>query len=110
MKSSKPRIGSDSPWGVIQSVSRVRPGVVFVSTASHGGYALTDKAAKRVARIARDTYPSHVPATRDWQWLEEDCDWALVWLAWPEVFPAEAKGPALAILTTAWRRVRLSQS
>lgn len=60
----------NTPWGESQDVRRVASGVLWVSTASHGGY--------YVDSVAREQIP-HEWRTRD-GWYEEDCE-ALIPLA-----------------------------
>jgi hypothetical protein len=70
-----PTRGSSSPWGPIQTVEALGPDVVSVTTASHGGL--------RLSLAARDRLPAPIRQTahsRD-GWFEEDCDWALPYLA-----------------------------
>jgi hypothetical protein len=70
-----PKPGTSSPWGPIQTVTPLGPDAVSVTTASHGGL--------RVSLTALARMPEPVRATgysRD-GWFEEDCDWALPYLA-----------------------------
>jgi len=57
-----------TPWGAPQFVKERGPGVVFVSTAGHGGIKL-DRA--KNAQI-------HAAWRRKGGWYEEDVDWAIV--------------------------------
>lgn len=74
---------SYSPWGHIQEATQERPGLWFVSTASHGGFIIS---AERRAAMA--------PAMREFQTFaggnayEEDGDYAIVMLAFPAEFTA----------------------
>jgi hypothetical protein len=70
-----PTRGSASPWGPIQTASPLGPEVVVVTTASHGGLRLSAAAFARLPQAIRQTAYS-----RD-GWFEEDCDWALPYLA-----------------------------
>lgn len=72
----------ETPWGPSQQVETIAPGIVSVSTAGHGGLKLS---AERWARVAQ-LFPNQGKYAPD-GWLEEDCDWALAALAWPELFP-----------------------
>ena len=67
--------GSSSPWGPIQTIRALGPDAVEVMTASHGGL--------RVSLAALMRMPEPVRATAYSQdgWFEEDCDWALAYLA-----------------------------
>lgn len=70
-----PRCGSASPWGAIQTVTPLGPDAVAVSTASHGGLLVSPDALARIPAAIRQTaYSAN-------GWFEEDCDWALPYLA-----------------------------
>jgi hypothetical protein len=64
-------VGGGSPWGRIQGVKPIMPGMAFVSTASHGGVKV---AAELNARI-----PAYM--RRPDGWYEEDCEWAIPFVA-----------------------------
>lgn len=68
----------ETPWGPSQSQHEHAPGIVFHSTASHGGYHLSTDRWKDFTAI---------PQFANWPapWLEEDCDACLVYLRWPEL-------------------------
>ena len=70
---------SYTPWGEPQSVEEVAEGITFVSTASHGGYHLSPEKNQVVNEIWR----------RQDNWYEEDCDWAIVAITFPEFFTKE---------------------
>ena len=72
-------MGMRTPWGESQSVETVVPGIVFVSTASHGGY--------RVSKKLLDTMPEHLRSKDGW--YEEDCEACKVVLAFPWAFDAD---------------------
>ena len=78
-----------TPWGVPDSVRCIAAGIWWVSTPSHGGYWLSPD------RLAAMPEPFKVLKTFGSvgpQWFEEDCDWAIVALAFPAemaVEPAE---------------------
>lgn len=60
-----------TPWGSIQTYTRIAEGVISVSTAGHGGIWLSDE---RIAQL-----PDHYePFTGTRRWAEEDEDGALV--------------------------------
>ena len=65
-----------TPWGESQSVKHIADGIVSVSTASHGGYILSDERNRQMPDCLRI----------DEGWYEEDCDWALVAVAFPQFF------------------------
>lgn len=72
------------PWGKVESPHEIAPGIWTVSTPSHGGIL--------VSAERRAAMPTHL---RDFQtfaggnWYEEDCDWSVVALAFPEYFSEE---------------------
>ena len=76
-----------SPWGAIDHVEHVAPGIVFVSTASHGGYYLTADHNVKVPLTWRGASFNRQGIKG---WYEEDCDWALVALTFPDLFPPAA--------------------
>jgi len=66
---------SNSPWGPIQDVEHLAPGMDFVMTASHGGIRVTREAAYRLltsaalkCAIEKDGY----------FFFEEDCNYVIV--------------------------------
>ena len=67
--------GGSSPWGAIQSVAPLGPDVVTVTTASHGGLRVSPGALRRMPEAIQNTAYSRGG------WFEEDCDWALPYLA-----------------------------
>lgn len=67
---------SSTPWGISQSSEIYAEGVVFHSTASHGGFKL-DR-----ARNARMPAALRVAGG----WYEEDAEWSKVAIGFPELF------------------------
>lgn len=65
-----------SPWGGVQKATEYGPGVWSVSTASHGGFQLSPERNALVADYWR---------TGD-GWYEEDCDWSIVAVTFPDLF------------------------
>jgi hypothetical protein len=70
-----PTHGSSSPWGAIQTVEPLGPDVVAVTTASHGGLRVSSGGLARMPQAIQRT------AYSGGGWFEEDCDWALPYLA-----------------------------
>lgn len=70
-----PSRASSSPWGPIQTVEPLGPDVAAVTTASHGGLRVSLTALARLPEAIRETLYSRNG------WFEEDCDWALPYLA-----------------------------
>lgn len=72
-----------TPWGLAQHVEQVAPGIRRVSTASHGGY--------HVSRDLLDRIPGQFRGGTSYSppgWFEEDSDWLIVALSFPEHFSA----------------------
>lgn len=83
-----PATGDISPWGEIQGVEQVgEKGVVFVTTASHGGMWVPRRHRGRFTQKAR-AFASKWSKGHGWQWFEEDCAVAYVVMAMPECFDA----------------------
>ena len=71
-----------TPWGPAQQVERIAEGIDFYSTAGHGGYKISAERKKAMP----EPYRSHQTFAGG-LWYEEDCDWAVVALSFPdEVF------------------------
>ena len=70
--------GKSSPWGIIDHCRELAEGVHFVGTPGHGGIKLDRK---RNALVPTD-------CRRAGGWYEEDCEWAIPALVFPEAFPA----------------------
>lgn len=75
-----------SPWGKPDFVREIAPGIWSVWTPSHGGY-----------RVSAERLAAMPAALREFQtfnnndgWYEEDCDWAIVCVAYPVEFCAHA--------------------
>lgn len=83
---------TETPWGQSQSEHEHAPGIVFHSTASHGGYHLS---ADRYAEFCQ------IPHFAHWSpWLEEDCQACLVYLRWPELATNEQIHDAVIMART----------
>lgn len=83
-----PRTGSSTPWGTADGVTPVGRGIEFVSTPSHGGYYVPD-ALLRFIPTARQAWAKRWSGSVNW--YEEDCCWAAVAEAFPELFPETAQ-------------------
>jgi len=71
----KPR---HSPWGQIDNCETIAPGIYRVSTSSHGGYILSPQRLAAMPKALRLHNDNH---------FEEDCEWCLVVLSFPDLFP-----------------------
>ena len=72
-----------TPWGESQSIDKVgdgSSGILFVSTASHGGYYVPPGLHSMMPPVYQKTFAGG-------PWYEEDCDWAKVVLSFPHLFP-----------------------
>jgi hypothetical protein len=76
---------TDSPWGSPQRQREIAPGLIHVTTSRHGGFFLATERWTALETL----FPTLLSFTGV-GWLEEDCDWALVVLAWPDLFSAQA--------------------
>jgi hypothetical protein len=69
-----------------RSVTEVAPGIVSVSTPSHGGIHLSSERIAEMPKPLQDFVPFRRPQSGLGQWFEEDCDWSVVALAFPQFF------------------------
>ena len=86
-----------TPWGQSQDVTEYAPGIVFVSTASHGGIKLDRKHNAMVPDYMRC----------EGGWYEEDCDWAIVATIFPAAFIRPDGDKLPATLEAAKRTLRV---
>ena len=70
------KTGSKTPWGKAQTIKVVTPGIISVTTSSHGGL--------KVSKALNDTIPAAGRKANGW--YEEDCEWAIVALCFPAAF------------------------
>lgn len=70
--------GASTPWGRAQVSRQFADGIILHSTASHGGLHLAEKANSAVQALFRN----------DGEFYEEDCEWAKVAHAFPQLFTA----------------------
>lgn len=86
--------GSSTPWGVSQSTEHVADGIVFHSTASHGGYELSADREDQLQMLFVG-FKSFVGP----RWYEEDNDAAVVPIAFPNYFDEETAEMCVAAVT-----------
>ena len=96
LRVTMPKEGGSSPWGAIQDVSTILPGMWWVSTASHGGIKLSLERQQQIPEYLR-TGKRSVPDTGK-SWYEEDCEWAIPYA----VFEAELKKAGRGINAKLW--------
>lgn len=87
------RTGMSSPWGTVQDVEVIADGIVYVSTASHGGIWVAPELLHRIKKEMQD-YAAYWSGSS--QWFEEDCAAQCVVVSFPEYFGAEQ-------VESAWR-------
>lgn len=89
--------GDPSPWGVVEFSDSKADGLAFVSTSSHGGFVVSAERSRLmpealrkvrtfVERGALDRTVGRLPWASGTRFYEEDCDYSLVVLAFPELF------------------------
>ncbi len=89
-------MATSTPWGPSQSSHPYGRGIVFYTTAGHGGFHVSKSLyAKMPKHLTLETpgpldAGKYAPPT----WFEEDCEWALVVLAFPERFDDKMKADA----------------
>lgn len=89
------KVGSRSPWGKIDHVETIAPGIQFCGTPSHGGYFLSDERNAQVHPAWRSKWASS-PSLDNW--YEEDCRWAIVAFHFPEFFTGAQYEASVATL------------
>lgn len=80
-----------TPWGKADHEKIYAEGIVFYGTPSHGGFKLD--------RVRNAQMPSALRERGGW--YEEDCAWAKVAYAFPDIFPKEERASAIQTLK-AW--------
>jgi hypothetical protein len=73
------KMGTRTPWGTADSSQQITKGIMFYTTPSHGGYHLSPAMNAKVHEAWRDAKG----------WYEEDCEWSIVALTFPEHFSAD---------------------
>jgi hypothetical protein len=79
-------MATSTPWGAAQSSHRIAAGIVSYTTAGHGGIHLTARRVKQMPDAIQQALKNSLEPAGD-AWFEEDGDWALVALSFPECFP-----------------------
>ena len=84
-----------TPWGAPQTRRIVVEGIVRYTTGSHGGYWLSPA---RVASMPQGLRPAQNLDSDGGAWLEEDQEWAIVELAFPQHFDSKNQESAQRLL------------
>ncbi len=83
----------NTPWGHADHVKDIGAGILAVTTPSHGGYFVPPELYAQMPPDLR-----HNPYGKG-TWFEEDCEWSLVALAFPQYFNSVAIIAAVDTLT-----------
>jgi hypothetical protein len=67
-----------TPWGAPQHITKLADGIQSVSTASHGGIKLSSERNEQIPEYMRNADG----------WYEEDEQWAIVAVVYPDAFPS----------------------
>ena len=86
------RISASTPWGGSQMAVIYAEGVVAHSTAGHGGFHLSADRNSNVHPLLR----------KDTRWYEEDCEWAIVALSFPDLFTGYERSLAEKTIRNTW--------
>lgn len=86
------RMSASTPWGSSQLATIYGPGVVCHSTAGHGGFHLSADRNRLIDPALRKDSP----------WYEEDSEWAIVALAFPDLFTAYERKCADETIRHSW--------
>ena len=81
-----------SPWGEVQHAKRIADGIWSVSTAGHGGYIISPERAIQLYGL----FPGFTTYSGARYGFEEDQDWCIVALAFPEHFSEESLRAAVS--------------
>lgn len=86
------RMSASTPWGSSQLATIYGTGVVCHSTAGHGGFHLSADRNRLIDPALRKDSP----------WYEEDSEWAIVALAFPDLFTAYERKCADETIRHSW--------
>ena len=77
-----------TPWGNADSIKNIGRGILSISTPGHGGYFVPVNERAKMPAAALKTFAGG-------GWYEEDCDWCLVALSFPDLFDEPAIAAAV---------------
>lgn len=86
------RMSASTPWGGSQMAVVYAEGVVAHVTSGHGGFHLSIERNAQVHPLLR----------KDMPWYEEDCEWAIVAISFPDLFTANERSMAEKTFRNTW--------
>ena len=86
------RMSTSTPWGGSQMAVVYAEGVVAHSTGGHGGFHLSSERNAKVHSLLR----------KDTPWYEEDCEWAIVAITFPDLFTGYERSLADKTIRNTW--------
>ena len=86
------RMSASTPWGGSQMAVVYAEGVVAHMTSGHGGFHLSTERNAKVHPLLR----------KDMPWYEEDCEWAIVAISFPDLFTAYERSMAEKTFRNTW--------
>lgn len=86
------RMSASTPWGASQMAVIYADGVIAHSSAGHGGFHLS---ADRNGKV-------HPLLRKDTPWYEEDSEWAIVALSFPDLFTGYERSMAERTIRNTW--------
>ena len=87
-----------TPWGVANTVKQIAEGITSYSTPSHGGIHLSAARIASMPKPLREFVPFGGKQSGPGMWLEEDADWCVAALAFPQFFKPDDIAAAMATL------------
>lgn len=92
LKRVQTRMSANTPWGGSQMAVIYAEGIVAHSTAGHGGVHLSPERNAKVHPALRNEVP----------WYEEDAEWAIVAISFPDIFTTYERSMADKTIRNAW--------
>ena len=92
LKRVRTRMAASTPWGGSQMAVIYADGVIAHSTAGHGGFHLSSDRNAKVHPLLR----------KDTPWYEEDSEWAIVAISFPELFTGYERSMAEKTIRNTW--------
>jgi hypothetical protein len=86
------RMAASTPWGPSQLATIYAEGIIFHMTAGHGGFHLSAERNACILPMLRKSAP----------WYEEDAEWAIVALTFPDLFTAYERKCADETIRNSW--------